>query len=54
MVDPFTAADPIYQRARALGNRHVPLITTQPNGLLKTLGWIAVISFAAGVIITWI
>ena len=56
MVDPFTAADPLYRRAQALGNRHVPLITTSPNfgGLFKTLGWIAAIAFATGVFITWI
>ncbi len=41
--DPFTAADPLYMRARGLGNRHEPLNLARPGSGVGRL----IVTFAA-------
>lgn len=52
--DPFTAADPLYQRARNLGNRHEPLNLARPGAgigrLIATFAAWAVWFFLLGLV----
>lgn len=51
-VDPFTAADPAFQRAMLLGNRnrHIPITPSRDSigGFAKTLAGFAVWFFLLG------
>lgn len=51
-VDPFTASDPLWQRAQTLGNRnrHIPITPSRDGigGFAKTLAGFAVFFFVLG------